>query len=138
MRRLPAAIVLSCLLVLTGACRGNQSRDSKAPPAGGYHVVAPLRKEIIAPNVLAAQLAAHDEFEGKDVFGPNEVIQASLFLASSGYFEQRRIVGFLISDDVVIEEQTIAVAAGDRREQFDFVFARTPRLMGCYQIRLVE
>jgi len=100
--------------------------------------VAPLRKEIIAQNVLAAQLAPHDEFEGKVVFRPNEVIQASLFLASPGYFEQRRIVAFLINDDVVIEEQIIAVAAGDRREQFDFVFARTPRLTGCYQIRLVE
>src|SRR5262245_52852779 len=115
MGRLLAAIVLTCLLAFAGACRGNQSGpDSRAGSPAGDHagdpVVASSRREIVAPNVLAAQLAAHRELESKTTFTRDEPIQASIFLAVPDYVEQRRIVAFLMSGEGVLEEQTISLA----------------------------
>lgn len=89
--------------------------------------MASPRKEISAQNALAAQLALNNQFEAKTPFAPIEPIPASVYLARSGYGELRRIVAFLISDDAVVEKQSIAVGANERREEFDFRFIKTTR-----------
>jgi hypothetical protein len=127
------------LLALTVSCGRDQSHvDSKpAGPASNYDA-ATARKEIIAHNVLAAQLAAHHEFEAKTTFAPTELIVASLYLTSSPYNEPRRISALLVRDQEVFDEQNIAVGANEMRQEFDFRFAKTPRPLGAYQIKFVE
>jgi hypothetical protein len=100
--------------------------------------VASPRKEIIAQNVLAAQLAPHHELEAKTTFAPTESIQASLYLTNSSHIEPRRISAFLVRDESVVEEQSIAAGSDETRQEFDFRFAKTPRPLGAYQIKFVE
>jgi len=131
--------VLPGLLALVLSCGQDKNRvDSNPAPAASTYSVASPRKEIIAQNVLAAQLAPHDQFEAKTTFAPNEPIPASLYLAASAYVERRRIFAFLVSNEAVVEQQSIAVGANEEREAFDFQFVKTPRPSGTYQIRLVE
>src|SRR5262249_36357664 len=89
-------------------------------------------------NVLAVQLAAHNELEAGAAFGSTETIPASLFLDDSPYIERRRIYALLVRDESIVEEQSISVGASEKRQDFDFRFARTPRPLGSYQIRFVE
>lgn len=127
------------LLALTAGCGTEQSRlDSKPETAASNSDVDSVRKEIIAQNVLAAQLAAHHEFEAKTTFAPTETIRASLYLTDSPYVEPRRISALLVRDEAVVEEQNIAVRADEKRHEFDFRFAKTPRPPGAYQIKFVE
>ena len=100
--------------------------------------MASQRKEIIAQNVLAAQLALHHEFEARTSFAPTEAIPASLYLTESSYVEPRRISAFLICEESVVEEESIFVSATEKRQAFDFRFNKTPRPVGVYQIRFVE
>ena len=131
--------VLLGWLALTVSCRKNHSVVDSKPdgPATNPNVASP-RKEIIAQNVLAVQLAAHHEFEDKTTFAPTEPIQASLYLTSSSHVEPRRISAFLVRDEAIVEEQSIAVSANEDRQEFDFRFAKTPRPLGMYQIKFVE
>ena len=139
MRRCLVILVLLGLINVTvGCCKDQSIVNSKPAEPGITDNVASPRKEIFARNVLSAQLAAHDQFEARTTFAPNEPIPASLFLASSGYVEPRRVSAFLISGEAVIEQQSIAVSANEEREEFDFRFVKTPRPSGNYQIRLVE
>ena len=131
--------LLSGLLLLTVSCgKTPNGTASKSAGAASRDQVATTRKEIIAQNVLAVQLAAHHEFETKMMFAPTEPIPASLYLMASPYSESRRIVAFLTCDEVVIEEQSIAVSANDKREAFDFRFSKTPRPLGNYRIDFIE
>jgi|RhiMetdeSRZDD1v2_1073273.scaffolds.fasta_scaffold660554_2 hypothetical protein len=129
-------IILFALLTFTVSCGGRV--DSKSHASGDTYKVASPRKEIIAQNVLAAQLAPHHELEAKTTFAPTESIQASLYLTSSTHVEPRRISAFLVRDEAVVEEQSIAAGADERRQDFDFRFAKTPRPAGAYQIKFVE
>jgi len=131
--------VLLGLVGLMGSCGKEESRlDSKTDQLPGVYKVAAPRKEIIAPQVLSAQLAPHDEVEAKTTFARSEPIQASVYLTNPSYIESRRIFAFLVNDEAVFEEQSIAVGATDGRHEFDFHFAKTPRPLGNYQIRFVE
>lgn len=137
-RRLVIAILLG-LLAVTAGCRDGQSRvDAKPAGSEGDANMAAVRKEIIAPNVLAAQLAPHHEFEDKTTFSPTELIPASLYLTGSRHIEPRRISAFLVRGEAVVEEQSITVGADDGRQEFDFRFTKTPRPPGAYQIKFVE
>jgi len=129
-------IILFALLTFTVSCGGRV--DSKSHASGDTYKVASPRKEIIAQNVLAAQLAPHHELEAKTTFAPTESIQASLYLTISTHVEPRRISAFLVRDESVVEEQSIAAGADERRQDFDFRFAKTPRPAGAYQIKFVE
>lgn len=137
-QRLVISVLLG-LLALTVGCATDQSRieSELETPASSYNLVSP-RKEIIAQNVLAAQLAARYEFEAKTTFAPTETIPASLYLTDSSYVEPRRISALLVCDEAIVEEQNIAVSANERRHEFDFRFAKTPRPLGAYQIKFVE
>jgi hypothetical protein len=137
-QRLVISVVLS-LLALTASCsKATSCSDSKpAASAVGDQVASP-RKEIIAQNVLAAQLAAHHEFEARTNFASTEAIPACLYLTESPYLEPRRISAFLICEEVVIEEASIFVSAAEKRQAFDFRFIKTPRPLGAYQIKFVE
>jgi hypothetical protein len=129
-------VILFAVLTLGVSC--GSGVDSKSPaPASTYNVASP-RKEIIAQNVLAAQLAPHYELEAKTSFAPTESIQASLYLTNSSHVEPRRISAFLVRDEAVVEEQSIAAGPDDKRHEFDFRFAKTPRPLGAYQIKFVE
>ena len=128
--------ILLALLTLTVSCGSRVDLKSPAPRRA-YNVASP-RKEIIAQNVLAAQLAPHHELEDKATFAPTESIQASLYLTSSSHDEPRRISAFLVRDEAVVEEQSIAAGADEKRQDFDFRFAKTPRPAGAYQIKFVE
>jgi hypothetical protein len=131
--------VLLGVLVLHGGCGGDKSRADATPgPSPGHHDMAASRKEIIAPTVLAAQLAPRHEVETKATFAPHEPIRASLYLTASPYIEMRRISAFLVRDEDIVEEQSIAVGANEQRQEFDFRFAKTPHPAGAYQIRFVE
>ena len=140
MRRcLATSFLLSCLALMIGCCE-DQSRVESKPvgPTSSYDVASPHR-EIVAQNVLAAQLATHNELEAGNEFATTEAIQASLYLTASPHIEPRRISAFLVrADEAVVEEQSISVDANDTRDEFDFSFAKTPRLPGAYQIRFVE
>jgi len=138
MRQPLAIFVLVGLMGMTVSCCRDQSRaDSKADqPLAGYD--ASPRKEIIAQHVLSAQLALHNEVESKTTFATTEPIRASLYLTSPSYIGPRRIFAFLVSDEAVVEEQSIALSASDERREFDFLFVKTPRPLGCYQIRFIE
>jgi len=138
MRQSLAIFVLVGLMGMTVSCCRDQSRaDSKADqPLAGYD--ASPRKEIIAQHVLSAQLALHNEVESKTTFATTEPIRASLYLTSPSYIGPRRIFAFLVSDEAVVEEQSIALSASDEQREFDFLFVKTPRPLGCYQIRFIE
>jgi hypothetical protein len=129
-------VILLALLTLTVSCGSRV--DSKSPAPGITYDVASPRKEIIAQNVLAAQLAPHHELEARTTFAPTESIQASLYLSNSSHIEPRRISAFLVRDEAVVEEQSIAAGADEGRQEFDFRFAKTPRPQGAYQIKFVE
>ena len=138
MRQSLATFVLVGLMGMTVSCCRDQSRaDSKAAqPLAGYD--ASPRKEIIGQHVLSAQLAPHDEVESKTTFAPTEPIPASLYLTSPSYVGPRRIFAFLVSEEAVVEEQSIGLSASDDRRELDFHFVKTPRPLGCYQIRFIE
>ena len=129
-------IILFASITLTVGCTSRVDSKSHAPRTT-YNVSSP-RKEIIAQNVLAAQLAPHHELEAKTTFAPTESIQASLYLTGSTHVEPRRISAFLVRDEAVVEEQSIAAGADEKRQDFDFRFAKTPRPAGAYQIKFVE
>ena len=138
MRQSLAIFVLVGLMGMTVSCCRDQSRaDSKADQALAGYDASP-RKEIIAQHVLSAQLALHNEVESKTTFATTEPIRASLYLTSPSYIGPRRIFAFLVSDEAVVEEQSIALSASDERREFDFHFVKTPRPLGCYQIRFIE
>ena len=127
------------LLALTVNCvRDRRVVDSNSAGTASVYNVAPPRKEIIAQNVLACQLAAHYEVEARTTFSPAEPIPASLYLTDSSHVEPRRICAFLVRDETIVEEQSIAAGANDRRQEFDFRFSKAPRPVGAYQIRFVE
>ncbi len=132
-------IVLSGLLLLICSCGKNESRvkSTSAAQTNDAHIAA-SRKEIIAPNVLAVQLAAHHELETRMTFAPTELIPASLYLMAAPYSEPRRVAAFLTNEKVVVEEQSIEVSADDKREVFDFRFSKMPRPVGNYRIEFVE
>jgi hypothetical protein len=138
-RRLVIAVVLGLLAALVTNCK--KANESAGPvlvvPSDDLNVAA-QRKEIIARNVLAAQLAAHDGFEGRTSFAPTEAIPASLYLTDSSYVEPRNISAFLMREEVVVEEESIYVSAADQRRAFDFRFIKSPRPTGAYQIKFVE
>ena len=137
-RRLVISGLLGLLALIAG-CGTDQSRlGSKPEPAASNLDMDTVRKEIIAQNVLAAQLAAHHEFEAKSTFAQTETIRASLYLTDSSYIEPRRISALLVRDEAVVEEHYIAVRADEGRNEFDFRFAKTPRPPGAYQIKFVE
>ena len=127
------------LLALTASCERDHGRAHLKPggPAVPYNV-APTRKEIIAQNVLGAQLAARHDVEGRTTFASTEPIPASLYLTDSAHIEPRRISALLLRDETVIEEQSIASGANEKRQEFDFSFAKTPRPLGTYQIKFIE
>jgi len=138
MRRSLAIFVLVGLMGMTvSCCRGQIHADPKTDQlSAGYDAAS--RKEIIAPHVLSAQLAPHDEIESKTTFAPTEPIRASLYLTNPPYPGPRRIFAFLVNDEAVVEEQSIALSASDERREFDFLFVKTPRRLGRYQIRFIE
>ena len=139
MKELLAIFRLLGLLALTVSCGKDQSLVGSQPSSQeSNHNVPSVRREIIAGNVLAAQLAPHHEFETRTTFAPTEAIPASLSLTMSPYVEPRRISAFLILDEGVVEEQSIAVGANEKREDFDFSFDKKPRPAGTYQIRFIE
>jgi len=129
-------VIVFALLTFTVSCGGRV--DSRSHASGDTYKVASPRKEIIAQNVLAAQLAPHHELEVRTTFAPTESIQASLYLANASHVEPRRIAAFLVRDEAVVEEQSIAAGAEEERQAFDFRFAKTPRPPGAYQIKFVE
>jgi hypothetical protein len=43
-----------------------------------------------------------------------------------------------VRDEAIVEEQSIAAGADEKRQEFDFHFAKTPRPLGAYQIKFVE
>lgn len=127
------------LLVLAGGC-GNTQRyaDTEPDKTISDAKVAMQSKEIVAQNVLAAQLARHDEIEAKTAFAPTEPIYASVYLTNPQHVEPRRISAFLVRDEEIVEEQSIAVGANEKRQEFDFSFTETPRPIGAYKIKFVE
>jgi hypothetical protein len=139
MRQLLITATLFYLASLAAGCRGIESRagSNSDQPVSNYNLAASQR-EIVAANVLAVQLARHDEIETKKVFTPNEPVYASVYLIDPRHVEPRRISALLICDETVVEEQSIAVGADETRQEFDFSFTRTPRPPGAYQIKFVE
>jgi hypothetical protein len=139
MKRRLIISILPGLLALTLSCGKDLGRvDSKPAEPASHDNLAPARKELIAQNVLAAQLASHHEFEARTTFTPTEAIPASLYLTNSSYIEARRISAFLVRDEAVVEEQSLAVLANEKRQEFDFRFTKMPRPLGAYQIKFVE
>lgn len=130
---------LHCLLVLTCSCSDNQGNTkTKSDKANNDYEMTRQSKEIVAQNVLAAQLARHNEIESQTIFAPYEPIYASVYLTDSQYVEPRRISAFLVHAESVVEEQSVYVNANEQRQEFDFGFSKTPRPVGAYQIRFVE
>ncbi|MCM3873637.1 MAG: hypothetical protein ND895_23370 [Pyrinomonadaceae bacterium] len=127
------------LLVLVGGC-GNYQRhaDTKSDQAISDSKIARQSKEIVAQNVLAAQLARHHDIESKTAFAQTEPIYASVYLTSPQHIEPRRISAFLVREEEIVEEQSIAVGANEQRQEFDFSFTETPRPPGAYKIKFVE
>ena len=127
------------LLVLVGSCGNNQrNADTESKETASDSKIAMQSKEIVAQNVLAAQLARHHEIESKTAFAQTEPIYASVYLTNPKHIEPRRIAAFLVRDEEVVEEQSIAVGANDKRQEFDFSFTQTPRPPGAYKIKFVE
>jgi hypothetical protein len=132
------SLTVGCL-ALTVSCRNDQSHVGSMPASeSNGHSVATPRREIIRQDVLGAQLAVHHETEARSTFGASEPIPASLILSGSLHYEPRRVFAFLVRDEQIVEEQSIAVRAGETREEFDFHFTKTPRASGTYQIKFVE
>src|SRR5262249_57034740 len=105
------------------SCREDKSRSHSTPqPPEGSYGVAP-RREIIAQNVLAVQLAAHNEFEAGATFGSTETIPASLYLDDSSYIERRRISALLVRGESLVEEQSICIGANEKHQDFHFPFS---------------
>ena len=135
-------LVISTLLgtlVLVGSCGNRQyNADSKPDKTTNDYKMVTQSKEIVAQNVLAAQLARHNEIESRNIFAPTEPIYASLYLTNPQHREPRRISAFLMKDESVIEEQSIDVSQSETRQSFDFSFTKKPRPLGAYQIRFIE
>jgi|GEM_PF-1446788 len=136
------ALAISALLglsVLVGACSNNHRNIvTESEKRTSDSKLAMQSKEIVAQNVLAAQLARHNEIESKNAFAQNETIYASVYLTNPQHIEPRRVSAFLVRDEEVVEEQSIAVGANEQRQEFDFSFTETPRPPGAYKIRFVE
>jgi outer membrane murein-binding lipoprotein Lpp len=136
------SLVISAVLglsVLIGGCANNQpNADTKSDKTTSDSKMALQSKEIVAQNVLAAQLAKHHEIESKTAFGQTEPIYASVYLTTPQHIEPRRISAFLVLGEDVVEEQSIAVGANEKRQEFDFSFTQTPRPSGAYKIKFVE
>ncbi len=130
------SVALVLLALNAGCTKVTSGRESITEPLDV--VVASERKEIIARQVLAVQLAAHQEFEDRTNFAPTEVIPASLYLTDAPYLEWRCISAFLVCEKGVVEEESISLSPDDKRQAFDFRFIKTPRPAGAYQIRFVE
>src|SRR5215471_11031045 len=79
-RRLDIFLLVGSLAITLGCRKDQGALDPKPPAPTAETNIAPLRKEIIAQNILAAQLAAHYEVEGKNTFRTTELIEASPFL----------------------------------------------------------
>lgn len=127
------------LLVLANGCSDNQrNTETKPDKANNESKMIGQSKEIVAQNVLAVQLAKHNEIESRTIFAPTEPIYASVYLTDSQYIESRRIFAFLVQDKITIEEQRIEVGANEKQNEFDFCFSKTPRPSGAYQIKFVE
>ena len=138
MRQSLAIFVVVGMMGMTVSCCRDRSRaDSRTDQLSPAYDASP-RKEIIAPHVLAAQLAPHNEIESKTTFAPTEPIWASLYWTSPSYIGPRRIFAFLVCDEAVLEEQSIALSASDEHRELDFHFVKTPRPLGRYQIRFIE
>jgi len=135
--RVAVLFLFGCLICCCSCGETQDGVASKPREPGGKHYIASPRREIIEENVLAAQLAFHDEIESKTTFSSCEPIQASLYLAGSSKVEPRRISAFLLLNESVVEEQSIVLRHEDRH-QFDFRFVKTPRELGSYEIRFVE
>jgi hypothetical protein len=131
-------VALGLLALLTGCQRATGANAAKPSTPVDDARMASQSKELIAQKVLAAQLAAHHEFESRTSFAPTEAIPASLYLTDSTYIEPRSISAFLIRDEVVVEEASIFVSASEKRQAFDFRFVKSPRPLGAYQIQFVE
>ena len=136
------ALVISTLLgllMVAGGCGSHQpSADTKSDKTTSDSRMAMQSREIVAQNVLAAQLARHNEIESKTAFAQTEPIYASVYLTNPQHIEPRRISAFLVRDEEVVEEQSIAVGANEKRQEFDFSFTETPRPLGAYKIKFVE
>jgi hypothetical protein len=130
-------MMLLGLSVLVVGCDNRHDTDTK-PDKTTSDYKATQSKEIVAQNVLAAQLARHNEIESRTVFAPTEQICASVYLTNPQHVEPRRISAFLLHDESIIEEQSIDINAGEARQAFDFSFTETPRPSGAYQIKFVE
>lgn len=131
--------VLICLSVLGGGCVSNQhDSDTKSDDLASDSKMMKQSKEIVAQNVLSAQLAKHNDIESRNIFSPTEPIYASVYLTKSQHIEPRRISAFLMRDEIVIEEQSVDVGTNETRQEFDFSFTKTPRQSGEYKIRFVE
>lgn len=138
MRRLIISVLLGSLGQTAGCGGGVPQVDSKPAQAAVDVPAAATRNEVIAQKVLSVQLAPHDEIETRTTFSATEPVPASLYLTDPPYMEARQIIGFLVSNGAVFEEQSIAVRANEKRQRFDFRFAKTPRPAGPYQIKFVE
>lgn len=136
-QRLFVSLILACM-ALAGSCREDKSRGHSIPESRANDYDAAPRREIIAQNVLAVQLAAHNEFEAGATFGSTETIPASLYLDDSPYVERRRISALLVRGESLVEEQSISIGANEKHQDFGFRFAKTPRPPGAYEIRFVE
>ena len=137
------ALVISALLgflMVAGGCGTHQrTADTKSDnTSSSDSSVAMQSREIVAQNVLAAHLARHNEIESKTAFAQTEPIYASVYLTNPQHIEPRRISAFLVRDEEVVEEQSIAVGANEKRQEFDFSFTETPRPLGAYKIKFVE
>ncbi|MGQ0542055.1 MAG: hypothetical protein ACT4O9_09435 [Blastocatellia bacterium] len=132
-------MTLLYLAALAVGCRGIESRaDSNSEqPVGNYNLAASQR-EIIAANVLAVQLARHDQIETKTSFAPNEPIFASIYLTDPRHVEPRQLSALLLRDKDVFEVQSITIGSDEKRREYNFTFIRTPRQKGAYQIRFME
>src|SRR5262249_59414816 len=116
------SVVVGLLAVAIG-CGRDQSPDAK-PGSSDNLDRASARKEIIAQNVLAVQLASRHEFEDKTTFGATEPIPASLYLTSSSQAGPRRVSVLLVREEAIVEEQSITVGPDENREEFDFRFVK--------------
>ena len=134
-RVIPA--LLACVVWSSGCGNNQRLSGDKPDKASNEFQIALQNKEIVGQNVLAAQLARHTEIESKTAFAQTEPIHASVYLTNPRHIEPRRISAFLLRDEEVVEEQSIAVEANEKRQEFDFSFTE-PRPQGAYKIKFVE
>ncbi len=140
MKRDGLSVILSLfgLLMLVVSCDSQHKTETKPDKTTDNYKMAIQSKEIVAQNVLSAQLAKHNEIESRTIFAPNEPIHASVYLTDSQHIEPRRIYAFLFHDETVIDEQSIYVGESEKRHEFNFSFIKMQRPCGTYQIRFVE